>query len=394
MTHNSSAGVQVWFLDANDLRNNDEMASKKVKEDTKKAWKEIKIGVQSTPTMVFSVIGDSDSFVPRPWPKTVFQTALIEAAKSGGETWILFRGNDDGLSKIVKDAYGNYEYLHFQTETITKEDPKRHVKLISIARNKNNKQSMKKQRDSVVHKCEIGEGMCFLLEFEKFVSEQKVFYFGQDMEFNIHIPIAIIVCEGDIETISHISKALRMQLPVIIMKGSGKAADVVLEYLENQCSLPKKSSHLFGIHFDGAEYKKMKQHLQHIDNNRDLIGVFDLERDDPLMLSSIVGEMIITSRSIKNIHNIDKKKGDVPTKNQFAQTFYKPHSPVAKTYMADNIIDEKTLLKGLKWGSRPYVFNPKYCSSTTLPLYFYFGYQIWQGLKKKKNVDRFFFLRH
>lgn len=34
--------------------------------------------------MVFSVIGDSDSFVPRPWPTTIFQTALIEAAKSGG----------------------------------------------------------------------------------------------------------------------------------------------------------------------------------------------------------------------------------------------------------------------------------------------------------------------
>ena len=40
--------------------------------------------VKVTPTMVFSVIGDSDSFVPRPWPTTVFQTALIEAAKCGG----------------------------------------------------------------------------------------------------------------------------------------------------------------------------------------------------------------------------------------------------------------------------------------------------------------------
>lgn len=40
--------------------------------------------VRSAPTMVFSVIGDSESFAPRPWPKTVFQTALIEAAKSGG----------------------------------------------------------------------------------------------------------------------------------------------------------------------------------------------------------------------------------------------------------------------------------------------------------------------
>lgn len=42
------------------------------------------VNINSKPTMVFSVIGDSDSFVPRPWPTTLFQTALIEAAKSGG----------------------------------------------------------------------------------------------------------------------------------------------------------------------------------------------------------------------------------------------------------------------------------------------------------------------
>lgn len=42
------------------------------------------VNINLMPTMVFSVIGDSDSFVPRPWSKTVFQTALIEAAKYGG----------------------------------------------------------------------------------------------------------------------------------------------------------------------------------------------------------------------------------------------------------------------------------------------------------------------
>lgn len=59
--------------------------------EEKQLWKEILEEVndsennrQSSPTMVFSVIGDSDNFVPRPWPKTVCQTALIEAAKSGG----------------------------------------------------------------------------------------------------------------------------------------------------------------------------------------------------------------------------------------------------------------------------------------------------------------------
>lgn len=46
------------------------------------------------------------------------------------------------------------------------------------------------------------------------------------------VPIAIVVCEGDIETIAHISKALQHKLPVIIMKGSGMAADLVVDYFK------------------------------------------------------------------------------------------------------------------------------------------------------------------
>lgn len=37
---------------------------------------------QSKPTLVLSVIGDSNTFVPNKWPKDVFQAALIETAKS------------------------------------------------------------------------------------------------------------------------------------------------------------------------------------------------------------------------------------------------------------------------------------------------------------------------
>lgn len=46
------------------------------------------------------------------------------------------------------------------------------------------------------------------------------------------VPIAIIVCEGDLKTIIHIAKVLQENIPVIIMKGSGKAADLVLDYIE------------------------------------------------------------------------------------------------------------------------------------------------------------------
>lgn len=45
---------------------------------------------QSKPTLVLSVIGDSITVVPKQWPKNVFQTALIEAAKSNeGMTFFL-----------------------------------------------------------------------------------------------------------------------------------------------------------------------------------------------------------------------------------------------------------------------------------------------------------------
>lgn len=46
------------------------------------------------------------------------------------------------------------------------------------------------------------------------------------------IPIAIILCEGDIDDIAHINEALKHKLPVIVMKGSGKAADLVSAYLK------------------------------------------------------------------------------------------------------------------------------------------------------------------
>lgn len=46
------------------------------------------------------------------------------------------------------------------------------------------------------------------------------------------IPIAIFLCEGDIDDIVHVDKALKHNLPVIVMKGSGKAADLVSAYLE------------------------------------------------------------------------------------------------------------------------------------------------------------------
>lgn len=211
---------------------------------------------RSSPTMVFSVIGDSDSFAPRPWPKTVFQTALIEAAKSGGETLILFRGYESGVSKIIRDAYHYYGVMEFGisnfAERISDED--RHIKLISIGGKK------EFRLDSHQYYTAIGgEGEDFLLQFETFVSQQTVPLFGRPMGLKMPVPIAIIVCEGDMETISHVSGSLKNKLPVIIMKGSGKAADLIMDFFENDACLKAKAGILFGISDNDSEYKKIKR---------------------------------------------------------------------------------------------------------------------------------------
>ena len=45
--------------------------------------------VDEKPKLVLSVIGDSTSFVPKPWPTSVFKKGLIDTAK-GSKCWQYF----------------------------------------------------------------------------------------------------------------------------------------------------------------------------------------------------------------------------------------------------------------------------------------------------------------
>lgn len=51
------------------------------------------------------------------------------------ETWILYRGKEHGVSKVVRDAYKSYEDIEFKTTAFEKgiNHVDRHVKLIRIA---------------------------------------------------------------------------------------------------------------------------------------------------------------------------------------------------------------------------------------------------------------------
>ena len=46
------------------------------------------------------------------------------------------------------------------------------------------------------------------------------------------IPVILIAVEGGMNTIKRIKKATKEGLPIVIVKGSGKASDLIAEYLE------------------------------------------------------------------------------------------------------------------------------------------------------------------
>nr|XP_022311635.1 transient receptor potential cation channel subfamily M member 2-like isoform X1 [Crassostrea virginica] len=355
--------------------------------DVKSAWENI---LQNTltvpPTMVFSVIGDSHSFVPRPWPRTVFQTALIEAAKSGGESWILYSGSNQAVSKTVRGAYNNYKTREFgmqcdeESETRNDEiEKKKHIKLISISDEK------REENNKGIEVCYRKGLHDFRIQFEKFVSEQEVYFFQKE-NFRMPVPIAILVCEGDIETVAHTAAALRNKLPVVIMKGSGKAADLILDYMERFRQFRKKAALLFGIKFDETIFQKLKENLRIIRKNKDLVGVFDLNSDDPMMLSGIVGEAVVCCWSVEKI--LTGIEGDTAKRTEESSEEKPPISEfnqnACHSITKNEIIDRNSHGSGRNTmhdfldGHISDVLNTDFTSPTSLPLYFYFGYQFLQ----------------
>lgn len=48
----------------------------------------------------------------------------------------------------------------------------------------------------------------------------------------MRVPVLMIAVEGDKSTIHQIKEAVERNIPVLLMKGSGKAVDFIIEYLD------------------------------------------------------------------------------------------------------------------------------------------------------------------
>ncbi|XP_061170922.1 transient receptor potential cation channel subfamily M member 2-like [Saccostrea echinata] len=363
-----------------------------------------------TPKLVLSVIGDSDSFVPRAWPKSVFQTALIETHKSsGGDTWILYGNKNVGVSKIVRDAKDVYT-------TMEKSKTKKGNDIILIGTSSTD--STEKGQIQIEDQEKLSPNSAVmnlsnLLELEEFVQKQMVSIFTSLTTeehipgFVMHIPIVIILLEGDVDDIKHVAEAVHKNVPVIVIKGSGKAADIILDFLKSEDNLRSQAALLFGLKFDDNHFDELEKNLKKLRERPWMVSEFDTEHDDPLMFPKLVGEAVVRGWALEEVHETPAlpEKGDlygissyesakvpaeVPNGSLIKENGYlcsenKHDKPVVSWSLEahkDEVTKDKKVTIAEKlltsFGTEGYIVDSKYTSPPSLPLYFYVGYQVLQ----------------
>ncbi|KAK3090744.1 hypothetical protein FSP39_014255 [Pinctada imbricata] len=359
-------------------------------QDLKNLWQCIESKNLPVPKMVFSIIGDSNNFVPKPWKKSVFQKALIDTAQSAGDSWLIFRGHKDGVSKIIHDAYIDYFKSKFLNRTgeLSKHFDTSHVriKLMRICMQTDpshpNQNNQDQDYQDVVEFPPRNKS--FLANFESFVSKQwgRFFNTSEDEKIEMRVPVMVVVVEGDLRTIKHAALSVKNNIPVLLVKGSGMAADLIVKFIEEYRSIKKSAPLLFGISFDNKKMKTLHRKLKDLAHNRHLLQIFDVNNDDPLILSKLVGEAIVRAWAMEESHE-EKKKIITPSNET---------SKIKKTHaVATRVINPKkgsSYVKRFAKDERPHVLKTKYLSPASLPLYFYVGYQIIQKSRNRKEQSQ------
>ncbi|XP_078330795.1 uncharacterized protein LOC144624732 [Crassostrea virginica] len=120
----------------------------------------------------------------------------------------------------------------------------------------------------------------------------------------------------------------------------------------------------FGISAEDSDNPTLRKNLQIISEFKNLVGVFQLNSDDPKKLSNIIGDVIIRSWSMKKI--LGRKEFSLCSSREIIS-------------LSQHRKEIQQFLVALSNKSRSYVYNPEFTTLTSLPLDLFCGYQLLQG---------------
>ncbi|CAC5398391.1 TRPM2 [Mytilus coruscus] len=418
----------------------DELQSRhKLLEDKSKNKKEKKYRDPEPPKLVLSIIGDSKSFVPKPWITSVFQYGLIETAKGAKDSLILYKGSSETVSCIVREAVEDFNRLQSEgddvfislvgilpeedmcetsidldEEQIHLHDEKKHTREEHYGWD----YWQKKNSDCLlgeIYNVWLGNNRSyaqFHASMLKGLVKNKISFMtleGKPLQWNV--PVLTIVTEGDLDTIEAVNQVLKQDLPILIIKGSGKAADFLAEFIEIATIdiseyIKDKTPLLFGISshelmqrvFDSTAHKDQRNDLESImkaiRENKCLITIIDINKEtQPKEFTDAVTRAIIRGWS-RNKSDDEQIYGNLDNAQiKQVQSYYHPCNndeqfPVPVEPNIQPTALYKNAIGGtLRADDRKFMASYKeILTPSSLQLYYYIAYQFIQEMQGEKKV--------
>ncbi|VDI61406.1 Hypothetical predicted protein [Mytilus galloprovincialis] len=440
-------------------------------------WEELTKNKNKYPGLVLAVVGDCDSYVPKPWNTTAFTTGLVNTVNGVENSWIIYRGKSSGVSAYIDKTFKketrqngnvlivvqpiknhNYKGEKHTTEHSAKEQKIEHIgegkqskeydeergnqiqtdieekmpteEEIQITRintdtNTNDPEKLKifqihpENKDlSEGHKwfntymskllSQISKRWTPLLSFEdKDKKKDKALDENNDNEkdknkkkdnttskqdLEMKVPVLLVVVEGDTRTIHQVKAAVKKNIPVLLIKGSGNAADLISDYLnepihsERDRLLKNQAPLLFGTCFLGNSFLELIKMMEKIAKFNHLITVYDVDNTSGFKMEDAVVEAIIKGWSLRDLNkNIGIEDSDseenVPVITTPEDTKEEIEQPPKQNTVTLNIVKDNnfdtSLMKNYQLTLTP----------GSLSLFFYIAYQFIQEKEYERKKE-------
>ncbi|VDI13157.1 Hypothetical predicted protein [Mytilus galloprovincialis] len=260
---------------------------------------------------------------------------------------------------------------------------------------------------------------CHASVLKKIAQNNISFMTLEDKPLKWNVPVLTIVAEGDLDTVEAVNQVLNQNLPLLIIKGSGKAADFIAEFIEKDTIkiseyIKDKTPLLFGIsshdlmnkEFVGKDSGSQKHQrndlesiMEAIRENKCLITIIDINKQtQPQEFTDAVTRAIISGWSRNKPDDNDQIYCNVED-NEFKR--------VQSYYHASNNDEQFQTLDEPKMKERHYTMTSinstggtlqadrkfkesikEILTPSSLPLYYYIAYQLIQRMQGDKKATK------
>ncbi|KAK3091760.1 hypothetical protein FSP39_022436 [Pinctada imbricata] len=296
------------------------------------------------PNLLLSVTGGAQNFNLKKKLKDEFKRGLLKLARSAG-VWIVTGGTNTGVMKHVGEAVRDYEL------TCTDTDPLVAIGIATWGCIKNRDDLVRKDKDSGPVQYSLSEHLtgaeCYLDPHHThfiLVDDGSQYKFGVEIEFraklekrilemktetsdplSVQIPFIQLVLGGGIGTFSTVKETLDMNVPVVIVEETGRAAEVLTKVYNMHTSSSKKIRKLVTDLLSGevsreSRMSKLVKTVSKIMQKRHLLTIFSVSAAQEDSVSEI-DKAILQALLKSNLNSPQSTEDQVYSQLKLAMTW-------------------------------------------------------------------------